>query len=59
MSSPTTATTDDSLIFLTEETIDSETVSTTLTTIVSTTDPSGIPVSDVQTVTITITSTET
>jgi len=58
MSSQTKATPEDSTIYLTEETENSETVSTTLTTLVSITDPSGIEVTDVQTVTISITSTE-
>lgn len=58
MSSITKATTDDSIIYLTEETESSETVTTSMTTLVTNTDPSGNPVTDVQTVTISITSTE-
>lgn len=45
-------------VFLSEDTDNSASASTTLTTIVSTNDPSGIPVIDVQTVTISITSSE-
>lgn len=45
-------------VYLSEDTDDYVSASTTLTTIVSTNDPSGIPVIDVQTVTIFITSTE-
>lgn len=59
MSSTTRATTEDNSIYLTEETENSETVTTTLTTLVTITDPSGVPVSDIQTVTISITSNET
>jgi len=58
MSSITKATTDDSIIYLTEETESSETVTTSMTTLVTNTDPSGNPVTDVQTVTISITSTQ-
>jgi hypothetical protein len=58
MSSQTKATTEDNTIFLKEETENSETVTSTLTTLVSSTDPSGIEVIDVQTVTISVTSTE-
>jgi len=58
MSNITKATTEDSDVFLSEETENSETVTTTLTTLVTITDPSGIPVIDVQTVTISITSSE-
>jgi len=57
MSSTTKATSDDNLVFLTEDTESSESLSTNLTTLVTITDPSGIVVTDVQTVTITITST--
>ncbi len=45
-------------VFLSEDTDNYASASTTLTTIVSTNDPSGIPVIDVQTVTISITSSE-
>ena len=45
-------------VYLSEDTDNSASASTNLTTIVSTNDPSGIPVIDVQTVTISITSTE-
>lgn len=58
MSSITKATSEDSVIYLTEETDVSESVISTITTLVTTTDPSGNPVTDVQTVTISITSTE-
>jgi len=58
MSSQTKSTTEDNTIFLKEETENSETVTSTLTTLVSSTDPSGIEVIDVQTVTISVTSTE-
>jgi hypothetical protein len=56
--SSTKATTEDNFIYLTEETEISESVSTSVTTLVSTTDPSGNQEIDVQTVTITITSTQ-
>lgn len=56
--SSTKATTEDNFIYLTEETEDSETVTTNMTTLVTTTDPSGNPETDVQTITISITSTE-
>jgi hypothetical protein len=58
MSNIQRATPEDSNIYLTEETESSETVITSMTTLVTNTDPSGNPVTDVQTVTISITSTE-
>lgn len=58
MESITKATGEDNIIYLTEETVNSESVKTTLTSLVTITDPSGNPETDVQTVTITITSTE-
>jgi hypothetical protein len=58
MSNIQRATPEDSNIYLTEETEISETVISKLTTLVTTTDPSGNTVTDVQTVTISITSTE-
>ena len=58
MSNIQRATTEDSNIYLTEETEISESVTTSMTTLVTTTNPSGNQVIDVQTVTITITSTQ-
>ena len=55
---PQSATSNVNKVYLSEDTDNSASASTTLTTIVSTNDPSGIPVIDVQTVTISITSTE-
>lgn len=58
MSSVTKATTEDSIIYLTEENVRSETIITSITTSVTTTDTSGNIENDIQTVTISITSTE-
>ena len=58
MSNIQRATPEDSTIYLTEETEISESVTTSMTTLVTTTDPSGNQEIDVQTVTITITSTQ-
>lgn len=58
MSNIQRATPEDSNIYLTEETESSETVTTSMTTLVTTTDPSGNSVTDIQTITISITSTE-
>jgi hypothetical protein len=58
MSSITKATREDSNIYLTEETEISESATTSMTTLVTTTDPSGNSVTDIQTITISITSTE-
>ena len=58
MSNIQKATPEDSNIYLTEETEISESVTTSMTTLVTTTDPSGNQEIDVQTVTITITSTQ-
>jgi|SaaInlStandDraft_5_1057022.scaffolds.fasta_scaffold34884_3 hypothetical protein len=58
MSNIQRATTEDSNIYLTEETEISESVTTSMTTLVTTTNPSGNQEIDVQTVTITITSTQ-
>ena len=58
MSNVQRATTEDSNIYLTEETEISESVTTSMTTLVTTTNPSGNQEIDVQTVTITITSTQ-
>jgi hypothetical protein len=58
MSSITKATPEDNVIYLTEETDDSETAIGTMTTLTTTTNPSGVPTTTVSTVTISITSTE-
>lgn len=58
MSSVTKATTENNIIFLTEENEISETVTTSITTSVTTTDSSGNIENDIQTVTISITSTQ-
>ena len=58
MSNIQRATPEDSSIYLTEETEISESVTTSMTTLVTTTDPSGNQEIDVQTVTITVTSTQ-
>lgn len=58
MSNIQRATPEDSNIYLTEETEISESVTTRMTTLVTTTNPSGNQEIDVQTVTITITSTQ-
>ena len=58
MSSITKATPEDSVIYLTEETDVRESVISTITTLVTTTDTSGVPTTTVSTVTISITSTE-
>jgi len=56
--SSTKSTPEDSVIYLTEETDNSETIISTMTTLTTTTNPSGVPTTTVSTVTITITSTE-
>lgn len=58
MSGQSKATSEVGFVYLTEETETSETLTTTLTTLITETDPSGIPLTNIQTVTISITSTE-
>lgn len=58
MSEITKATTDSNKIFMTDETPGFITVSTQLTTVTTELDPSGVPQTDLQTVTISITSSQ-